>query len=419
MAQAPQDARLHPRVAFSKHVNVVATASAPPLKLQAINLGPGGMCVQTAHPFRRGDRVGVRIRAAGEDLAIHATEVAWVVRPVKGGSRVPAIGLRFLQVSPIQRMALKRALSALQNGSLAPLPPAGAAPVPPHRQYPKPISEKPMHGEPSLLPLDAAGLNPSLLPQIDPVRTDPDSNGPSLAPLSEAPAISDEPSFVFSTDPRPLRSALSGPSMGLAGGLLVVGTLAGVIFGVMDQRGQPEKPVAEAAAPLETAPAPPVAEAAAVAPAPSERAPAASPTPAPRSVPPARAAAPAARPARAAARAAPVESPAVALPHHRPGQISLGAVSKSGHNLLVPVRGVRKVVRSFALKAPDRFVVDLDAENYEGPAELPGTGKLLRARLGRHAHGIRLVLDLTDAKAAAGATVERRGGVTTVVVPLR
>lgn len=463
---ANAEARLHQRVSFREDVNVVASASSPPLRLRALNLSDGGLCLQTTHPFRRGDRVGLRLRAAGVDLAVPVAEVAWVVREVKGSSRIPAVGLRFTNLRPPQRQALKQALAALQNAfSLPPLASAQSAnalaspapnPPPPQRPAPTPAAApaaaaplhrkgpSAMHAEPSLPPL--AGISTVPPPSVavsDSMMTDA---GPSLGPLSRPPQPSAEWSFSNDTSGRPTRAPMASPSMALAGGLLVVGTLAGVVFGVLDQRGPTEParvtpavaPAAEGAlaaptleAPTDPAPMaaaapstarPTAASVAASAPtvAPTPLAVAApAPAPAPVAAPAAsvRAAAPVA-PTRAVAPVAPRDREKPALPSVRPGQITLGTLAVVGKELVLPIRGVRKVERTFVLQKPDRVVVDLDGDAF-GTSEAAGRGRVLKVRMGKRDHGVRLVLDVKDAAVARSARVERRQGVTTVVFPLK
>jgi hypothetical protein len=234
----------------------------------------------------------------------------------------------------------------------------------------------------------------------------------------------------------PRRNGTS-PSLAFGAGLLVLGTLAGMIFGVLDQNGRraetpvatqvaasvpaaadavPAEEEAPAAAPVATpvaSPAPRVASK----PAP-KAAPVVAATPAPAAP---RTTAPAAHQALTSTVAQPAR-PSVAaeklpLPNHRPGRVELGAVQAAGRELLVPVRGARALEKMFVLKMPDRVVVDLAANGFDGQKEMSGRGAIRKLRMGSRQGGVRLVLDVKDERTAKAAKVTRRNGVLTVVVP--
>lgn len=422
---APLEARVHPRAGFVDKISVIASASAAPLRLWSMNLSEGGVCLQTSHPFRRGDRVGLRIPCGDTELAIAVSEVAWVLRDVKGSSRLPAVGLRFVNLRPPERTLLKQLVERQKDrpdddadGALPPFNPPGPD----------------MHTEPSLppqgpsinsIPPTAETLPPSELHEAE----------PSLGPLPSTSDPGESAQWAFSDagPERPSPRARGGKESGnnnfvLAAGLLVVGTVAGMIFGLLDQSGRPSrKEAAIAAATAETAPVS-VETAADVEPAP---APVKMPAPAPA---PVKTAAPApivtqpvkkAEPVKIAAPApAPVKTEKKAaaplpVPNHRPGTVTLGALSPSGKDLVLPIRGARSIERQFTLKGPDRVVVDLTADAYDGPAELKGKGAIRSVRVGKRPGGVRLVLDVTSARAASAARISRTQGTLALVVPAR
>jgi hypothetical protein len=113
----------------------------------------------------------------------------------------------------------------------------------------------------------------------------------------------------------------------------------------------------------------------------------------------------------------PVASEKMPLPNHRPGRVELGAVQAAGKELLVPVRGARAMEKMFVLKTPDRVVVDLSADGFDGQKEMSGKGSIKKLRMGSRPGGVRLVLDVKDERVAKAAKVARRNGVLTVVVP--
>jgi uncharacterized protein (TIGR02266 family) len=425
-----EEARMHDRVPFTNQVAVIASSSSPPLRLWASNLSEGGICLQTNHPFRRGDRVGLRVKNAEGDLTIPVGEVSWVVREVKNSSRIPMVGLRFMNLRPADRQLLRRMVET-ENEAVSPLPP-----LTPSTNHNKEASH--MNAEPSLPPIgesfapgmdaDASmpptNINLSTLPPLDTrLSVEPSLTG-GQEPASRWEFSKDNPS-VNSAAPR---RAGTSPSLALGAGLLVVGTLAGMIFGVLDQNGRhPEKsavtaaatpapaPAAEveAAAPDEDMAAPPITR-----PAPKPAAVAAAPLPKP--------AAPAARPAAPAPvltnTVAQSARPAVTLdkmplPNHRPGRVELGAIQAAGKELVVPIRGARAMEKTFILKTPDRVVVDLTADGFDGQKEMSGKGTIKKMRLGARPGGVRLVLDVKDERVAKAAKITRRNGVLSVVLP--
>ncbi|MBI5494719.1 MAG: PilZ domain-containing protein [Deltaproteobacteria bacterium] len=423
------ESRMHERVPFTGRVAVLASPSSPPLRLLARDLGEGGISLASNHPFRRGDRVGLRLTTAAHELTIPVSEVAWVVREVKGSSRIPTVGLRFINLRPHERQALKRIVDEAggAHAALPPLQPAGDSP-------PLPSTEPAMHAEPTL------ASSRSSLPPLE-----SDLPAPSGAPFSSLPPL--EPSIGHAPAPRTPRWELSqeelsrpsgppraggNPSLVFAGGLLVVGTLAGLVFGVLDQRGRasPDGARTAAASPAprdEPAPVDPVT-------APAEDA---RPEPAPAMVAPVRqapvaraapvrtepvATAMVLRPAAAATaverRPAVVEKP-LPLPNHRPGRVALGTPAVQGKEVVIAVRGARAVDKQFILRAPDRVVLDLAADGFDGAKELAGRASVRKLRLGQRPGGVRLVVDVADARVAAAAKVIRRAGTLLLVLPAK
>lgn len=413
---APLEARVHSRASFVDRISVIANASAAPLRLWSMNLSEGGVCLQTAHPFRRGDRVGLRIPCGDTELAIPVSEVAWVLRDVKGSSRLPAVGLKFVNLRPPERTLLKQLVErqkARRDDELAPLPSPEAA-----------TSEEgpdAMHTEPSLPPMGdpvhsipptAETLPPSELHEAE----------PSLGPLPSTSDPGEGAQWAFS-DAGPERPARTTREAGnnnfvLAAGLLVVGTIAGMIFGLLDQNGRAsskkEQAPAVAAAPAAPEPAAPVV---------TEPAPVAPPAVAtpPRPAGPVVTAPPApkkAEPVKHAAAPAKPEKKAPA-PTGKAGTVTLGALAPSGKDLVLPIKGARSVERQFTLKGPDRVVVDLSADAYDGPTELKGKGAIKSVRVGRRPGGVRLVLDVANAKAASGARIAKTSGMLALVIPAK
>jgi len=416
---APLEARAHPRTSLMDKISVIATSSAAPLRLWSMNLSEGGICLQSAHPFRRGDRVGLRIPCGNSELAISTSEVAWVLRDVKGSSRIPAVGLRFVNLRPSERVLLKQLLererARPQDAGLAPLPPLSQE------------GESTMQHEPSLPPPGAPYQSiPPMAETLPPSELHEEE--PSLGPLPS----SDEPNAAWAfSDAPPERSAARarGREAGnhnnfvLAAGLLVVGTVAGMIFGLMDQSGRPaRKEVAQAAVvepeapPAVDIPAPPAAVTEPVRPAPVAVAPV---RPAPVAVAPVRPAAEQRAPAPAPKPQKKAATAAVPPPTHRAGTVTLGAVTPEGKDLVLPIRGARSIERQFTLTGPDRVVVDLAADGYDGPNELRGRGSIRNVRVGRRPNGVRLVLDVSSAKTAAAARITRSQGALALVIPAR
>jgi uncharacterized protein (TIGR02266 family) len=401
------DARMYERIPLGQKVSIIANSSAPPLRLWATNISEGGVCVQTPHPFRRGDRVGLRMRCRDAELCIPNAEVSWVVREVNGSSRQPAVGLRFLTLPPEERQALRALLDQQRSQSAEPQP--HLPEVPSSRQAKDPVDA--MHTEPSLPPLSpllASSLSPACIsPSPDDEQTLPPespgrSNNISLGPLPE-----DDPRWEFSdSSGEPQQSMLRANSSGFAfaAGLLVVGTVAGMVFGVMDQKAPPpgSPPLAQTAETPREAPTPEVAAKASTV--------AQKPKPALAAK---LLAAPAAKPAR------PQKLVDMPLPARKPGQLSLGSISSHGTNLVVPIRGVRNVEKQFVLRAPSRLVMDLASDGYDGPAEVPGRGSIERIRVGKRPGGVRLVFDLQNAAVAQAARTTRQSGVVAVVLPSR
>ncbi|MEW5847974.1 MAG: PilZ domain-containing protein, partial [Myxococcota bacterium] len=252
-----QESRAHVRAPFIHKVSVIPSSATRPLKLWATNLSEGGVCLQTAHPFRRGDRIGLRLDCGGTDIAIPVCEVAWVLREMKGSSRAPGVGLRFLDVRPDDRKLIRQTVRDLLKSppDVSVPPPDETAATPIHSKEPEP-----MHHEPSLPPPgDPISITPSLsgLPETAPPSeiSEVGAAGPSL---SLGPLPAEEVRWEFSDggrteERRSVRPRQGGNSLGLAAGLLVAGTLTGMIFGVLNQSGR------NAPKPAEPAPAAPAA----------------------------------------------------------------------------------------------------------------------------------------------------------------
>ncbi|GEM_PF-1423128 len=427
-----QEARMHDRVPFTDQVTVLATPSSPPLKLWANNLSEGGVCIMSNHPFRRGDRVGLRLKRGGRELNIPVGEVSWVVREVKNSSRIPMVGLRFVNLRPADRLELKKLVetAAEDSAPLPPLTPMGAPANAPAKEAFR------MHA-PSLPPIgDSFAPNLSMLPTENRLSTLPPLE-PSLGSAARgAPAKGDalDERWEFSGDAvsRPSmepRGTFLTPPMAFGAGLLVVGTLAGLIFGVLDQRGAPVRKEAQVAAAAPEQDAPAVEEeapntTAEIAPEPAAPARAAPVVVAAAPVPAVAAPRPAVTPTSTVARplVAPAAAPARAaeklpLPVHRPGRVTLDAVQQSGKEIIVPIRGARGVEKQFLLKNPERVVLDLTADGFDGVKEIAGKGSVKKVRLGARAGGVRVVLDVKDARVAGLAKVTRRNGVMAVVLP--
>jgi uncharacterized protein (TIGR02266 family) len=413
-----QESRLHPRVPFVSKVSVIPTGTNTPLKLWATDLSEGGLGLRTDHPFRRGDRVGLRLDAPGQDIAIPVAEVAWVLRSTKGSSRRPGIGLRFVDVDQADRKVLRKVVSARAgaepNATEPPESPLVDTRVtdpglPPHLG-PMMATEPPL--PPPGIPIPR-GSQPDDISKLPPDLSA--LSGPSLGPLP-----SDAAHWEFSRDG--LRASMAplarSSGFGLAAVLLVAGTVTGLVFGVLNQSGKPkvESQPQAAVTPVATATAaaePSLAPASAPAAAPVAEVTKTPATPKPVVLP--------------AARVNSVESlvsspppaPRVTVAKAAPGRFSVGTPAARGKETLVPIQGARRLERHFFLDGPPRVVVDLATDTYDGPKELQGRGAVSRIRVGQRPGGVRLVLEVPNAKVAKGYKVSGAQGNLTVALASR
>ena len=419
-----QESRLHPRVPFISKVSVIPTGTSTPLKLWATDLSEGGLGLRTDHPFRRGDRVGLRLDGGNTDITIPVAEVAWVTRAVKGSSRRPGIGLRFVDVEQVDRKALRKVVTS-RAGSEEPnaTEPPDSPVIDERVTDPSPSPALgPCLASESSLPPPGIAISPDG-PTGEDSRLPPDLSalsGPSLGPLPSDAAHWEFSKEGLRASMAPLVRGKSG--FGLAALLLVAGTVTGLVFGVLNQNGKPKpvpaaEVVAEAAPTLAPATDPPVAE---------PESPAVVTTAAPAPVAPAKPVVlPAARVKSVEALVAKAAAPAkvasvkVAPAKAVAGKLAVGMPSAHGKQTLVPIKGARRVERHFYLDGPPRVVVDLASDTYDGPKEFKGRGAVSRVRVGQRPGGVRLVLEVPNAKTAKGYTVSGAQGNFTVALASR
>lgn len=431
----PQEARLHSRAPFVQKVSVIPSGATTPLRLWTSNLSEGGLCLQTAQPFRRGDRVSVRMDCEGTEICVPVAEVSWVLRDVRGSSRTPGVGLRFVSIDPADRRLIRQFVGSLGEASNADtLPPL------PHKATAAFINNLPSQLPP---PGDAISIHPrdSEIHEVGDSDME-ESQEPSLGPLpvDQAEAGGWEFSEGGSGDSI-IAASQKRSGWGFAAALLAVGTLTGMIFGVLNQSGKtvPPKQVAVAAAPEPANPDPPAAEETPVIDEAPESAPQVA-TPAPRPVPsapavrapvtaqsnpktaspaPSKPAAP--RPQPKEVRAAPATGLVADLSpaSRKPGTVSLGAISVRGQDMVVPIKGARGVERHFVLQNPPRVVLDLIADAYDGPRELPGKGAISRVRVGERPGAVRVVLEVKNPNLARSYRLVGAAGNYSVTVASR
>jgi len=88
------------------------------LSAYASNISTGGLFIKTEKPLRQGDQFLLRLQlpALKEPLKV-SCEVAWVKGPAEATAKEPAgMGIKFLEMSKIDRDALKQYLGKITRG---------------------------------------------------------------------------------------------------------------------------------------------------------------------------------------------------------------------------------------------------------------------------------------------------------------